>query len=49
MGNLKVGDTLKVETRKPSFKNKGDVMNSIVQHNSIFETVDYDPNDYFEK
>jgi len=23
-------------------------MNSIVQHNSIFETVDYDPNDYFD-
>ena len=48
MGNFRVGDSVKVETRKPSFNNQSDVMNSIVQHNSIFETIDYDPKDYFD-
>lgn len=48
MGNMNVGDSVKVETRKPSFQNQGDVASSIVQHNTVFETIDYDPKDYFD-
>jgi hypothetical protein len=33
--------------RKASFSNASDVINSIVQHNSIFENTDYDPKYYF--
>ena len=36
MKNIKLGDSIKVENRKPSFSNSGDVARSIAMHNSIF-------------
>lgn len=33
---------------EPSFKNNRDVIESIVQHNNTWETIDYNPRDYFK-
>ena len=48
MKNINQGDTIKVETREPSFFNKRDLLESVVQHNAIYDDVVYDPKDYFK-